>query len=138
MSDTMLLGVLRMPMPENPDPLTLRQFVDRARQAADRIEADTERIAALEREVETERMRLVAVAVVAAADTPESAASARAIHEDYRGATLETVIRRVDECIALREALKQVREALEHLNNVYSGDSDLVINALSAIEKVQP
>ena len=50
MSDTMLLGVLRMPMPDNPDPMTMRQFVDRARQAADRIEADAERIAALEDE----------------------------------------------------------------------------------------
>jgi hypothetical protein len=40
MSDVMLIGVLRMPMPDEPDPMTLRQFVSRARQAADRIEAD--------------------------------------------------------------------------------------------------
>jgi len=50
MSDVMLLGVLRMPIPDNPDPMTLRQFVDRARQAADRIEADT---------AEIERLRAV-------------------------------------------------------------------------------
>ena len=47
MSDLMLLGVLRMPMPDNPDAMTLRQFVDRARQAADRIEADGAEIARL-------------------------------------------------------------------------------------------
>ena len=39
MSDVMLLGVLRMPM-DDPDPLTLYQFVATARQAADRIESD--------------------------------------------------------------------------------------------------
>ena len=38
MDDLMLLGVLRMPMPANPDPLTLLQFVERARRAADEIE----------------------------------------------------------------------------------------------------
>lgn len=38
MGDLMLLGVLRMPMPANPDPLTMSQFVQRARQAADAIE----------------------------------------------------------------------------------------------------
>ena len=37
MTDTMLLGVLRMPM-DDPDPLTLHQFVSRARQAADEID----------------------------------------------------------------------------------------------------
>jgi predicted metal-dependent phosphoesterase TrpH len=40
MSDVMLLGVLRMPISDEPDAMTLRQFVGRARQAADRIEAD--------------------------------------------------------------------------------------------------
>lgn len=44
MSDLMLLGVLRMPMPDDPDPMTLRQFVSRARQAACRIEADTDEL----------------------------------------------------------------------------------------------
>ena len=57
MSDVMLLGVLRMPMPDNPDPLTLRQFVDRARQAADRIEADATEIEHLRAEVESWRQQ---------------------------------------------------------------------------------
>ncbi len=44
MSDLMLLGVLRMPLPPNPDATTMAQFVSRARQAADRIEADAAEI----------------------------------------------------------------------------------------------
>jgi hypothetical protein len=43
MGDTMLIGVLRMPM-DDPDPVQLMQFVGRARQAADRIEADAKEI----------------------------------------------------------------------------------------------
>lgn len=39
MSDVMLLGVLRMPIDDYGD-LTLIQFIDRAREAADRIEKD--------------------------------------------------------------------------------------------------
>ncbi len=45
MGDVTLLGVLRMPISDNPDPLVLRQFVDRARQAADRIESDAAELA---------------------------------------------------------------------------------------------
>ena len=55
MSDVMLLGVLRMPMPDEPDPMTLRQFVSRARQAACRIEADADELAELR--AERERLR---------------------------------------------------------------------------------
>ncbi len=50
MSDVMLLGVLRMPMPDyasGPDALAWLQLRDRARQAADRIEADGAEIARL-------------------------------------------------------------------------------------------
>ena len=55
MSDVMLLGVLRMPMPDDPDQLTLRQFVDRARQAADRIEADAAKLGRMDAELRNER-----------------------------------------------------------------------------------
>lgn len=99
--------------------------------------------------LETERMRLVACGVVASADTPESAATARDMHPDYRSAALDDVIRRVDECITLRATLKQAREALaesaEAIENAAHGDG---INffayakdaraALAAIDKVQP
>lgn len=57
MSDTMLLGVLRMPLKDNPDPdpLTLAQLAGWARQAADRIERDAEEIERLRAENETLR-----------------------------------------------------------------------------------
>lgn len=55
MSDLMLLGVLRMPVPYTVDAIWLRQFVDRARQAADRIEADADEITRLRAEVEALR-----------------------------------------------------------------------------------
>lgn len=44
MSDVMLLGILRMPIPDDPDPLTLRQLRSAALRAADRIEADAREI----------------------------------------------------------------------------------------------
>ena len=50
MSDTMLLGVLRMPVAVHGD-LDLAQLIGRAREAADRIEADARRIAELEADV---------------------------------------------------------------------------------------
>jgi len=48
MSDLMLLGVLRAPTPEPDNILGISQLVDRARQAADRIEQQDKRIAELE------------------------------------------------------------------------------------------
>lgn len=60
MSDTMLLGVLRMPVDDHSD-LSLVQFIGRAREAADRIEMDAAHIAELEATVE----RLVATNDVA-------------------------------------------------------------------------
>ena len=63
------------------------------------------RVAELEKELETERMRLAACGVVAMADTPESAERARAMHPDYRSASCDDVARRVDECIKLRAEL---------------------------------
>lgn len=38
MSDLMLIGALRMPVTHDSDPLTLKQYIDRGRQAADEIE----------------------------------------------------------------------------------------------------
>ncbi len=50
MSDVMLIGGLRAPHHPD-DPISQRQLVQLAREAADRIEADAERIAELEREL---------------------------------------------------------------------------------------
>lgn len=48
MSDLMLLGVLRMPVSPQSDELTLRQYINRGRQAADLIEQQQALIADLE------------------------------------------------------------------------------------------
>lgn len=69
-------------------------------------EPDT--IAQLKAELETERMRLAAIGVVAVADTPESAAKARQMLPEYESPALHDVIRRVDECMMLREKVKQL------------------------------
>lgn len=55
MSDTMLLGVLRMPIDDLPPLSPLAQLVDRAREAADRIESDAAEIKRLRAEVEALR-----------------------------------------------------------------------------------
>lgn len=74
--------------------------------------AEVERLRAdLEREV----MRLTACDVVAHADTPESAAAARQMHDDYRSPACEAVARRVDECMKLREELAAERRKVEAL-----------------------
>ncbi len=67
-------------------------------------------LAALRADLERERLRLAACGVVALADTPQSAATAREMHPDYRSGSLEDVIRRVDECIALRAQLAAVTD----------------------------
>lgn len=48
MSDLMLLGVLRMPVTPQSDEITLRQYIDRGRQAADLIEQQQQQIVQLE------------------------------------------------------------------------------------------
>lgn len=63
--------------------------------------------------LEREQLRLVACDVIAMCDTPESSAKARQMHPDYESAALESVIRRVDECIALRQMVRELRDALK-------------------------
>src|SRR5690554_360182 len=58
MSDLMLIGVLRMPVTPQSDELTLRQYIDRGRQAADLIEQQAAEIDALKAHVE--RLRSIA------------------------------------------------------------------------------
>lgn len=61
-----------------------------------------DRLKKAEAELERERMRLTACGVVALADTPESAAKAREMRDEYRSASCDDVARRVDECMTLR------------------------------------
>jgi hypothetical protein len=80
----------------NPDVIKLE--LDAAAELR-RLSAENE---ALYGQLATERMRLSACGVVAQADTPESAAVARAMDPKFRSASCDDVARRVDECIALR------------------------------------
>jgi len=79
-------------------------------------------------QLETELMRIVACDVVAMSDTPESAEKAREMRPDYKSAALESVIRRVDECIGLRSKLaasearnKELAEALDGVMPIFTG-----------------
>jgi predicted RNase H-like nuclease (RuvC/YqgF family) len=66
------------------------------------------RLRAAEAEVERLRMQVVACGVVACSDTEESAAKVRDMHPDYRSVSCNDVARRVDECIALRQRVKEL------------------------------
>lgn len=73
-------------------------------------------ITELRAEIERERMRLAACGVVALADTPKSAASARQMREEYRSASCDDVARRVDECMRLRTAIQRALDDSESGN----------------------
>ena len=70
-------------------------------------------VEALRAELERERMRLAACGVVALSDTPASAQRNRDMLPEYRSASCDDVARRVDECMALRATVAQMRAALE-------------------------
>lgn len=68
----------------------------------------------LRAELETERMRLVACSVIALANTPESAASARDMHPDYQSPYCDDVARAIDREIALRAELAACKQDAKH------------------------
>lgn len=71
------------------------------------------KLAAIEDELETERIRLAACGVVAMADTPESAAKQRQMLPKYWSASCGDVVRRVDECMALRAQVAALEAQVE-------------------------
>ncbi len=76
-----------------------------------------------EAELERERMRLAACGVVAMADTPESAAKAQEMRDEYRSASCDDVARRVDECMTLRaerDALAALVSDLDESSSYWS------------------
>jgi len=75
-------------------------------EAADEIER-------LRADLEREQLRLAACGVVALANTPESAAKARQMHDDYRSASCDDVVRAVDREMALRAALVAAMEIVQ-------------------------
>ena len=80
----------------------MRVMADQSRQI-ERLRADLER----------EQLRLAACGVVALANTPESAAKARQMHDDYRSASCDGVARAVDREMALRSALVAAMEVVQ-------------------------
>lgn len=68
------------------------------------------RIQQLEKELETERMRLAACGVVALANTVDSAATSREMHPDYMSASCQDVINAVDREMALREEVGRLNK----------------------------
>ena len=77
----------------------------------------------LNAELERERMRLAACGVVAMADTPESAAKAQEMRDEYRSASCDDVARRVDECMTLRaerDALAALVSDLDESSSYWS------------------
>lgn len=81
----------------------------------------------LRAELERERMRLAACGVVALANTPETAAEARKMRDEYRSASCDDVAAAVDREMRLRKENAALREALElavnHLDWIGWGDS---------------
>jgi len=89
---------------------TLDAFADVALQWAGLAEKEIERLRA---DLEREQLRLAACGVVALANTPESAAKARQMHDDYRSASCDDVVRAVDREMALRAALVAAMEIVQ-------------------------
>ena len=82
-----------------------------------------DRLKKAEAELERERMRLAACGVVAMADTPESAAKAQEMRDEYRSASCDDVSRRVDECMTLRaerDALAALVSDLDESSSYWS------------------
>ncbi len=67
----------------------------------------------LRAELERERMRLAACGAVASANTPETAAEARKMHDDYRSASCDDVAAAVDREMRLRKENAALREDAE-------------------------
>jgi hypothetical protein len=84
---------------------TKQQVLDYASKATAPLLA---RIAELEKELETERMRLAACGVVAMANTRESAEKARQMHPDYMSASCQDVMRAVDAEMGYRERIAEL------------------------------
>ena len=103
------------------------------------------RIQALTRELEVERMRLAACGVVAMANTPDSAAKARDIMEEYRSASCDDVANAVDREMRLRADNAALVYNIAHWKNNHATEvrrarilkerPDLPIERVQAYEK---
>jgi len=94
------------------------------------------RLNKLEADLETLRMRLAACSVVALANSPKSAANARNMHDNYKSASLDDVIRAVDREMKLRADNKMLLSVLEEIASDVDGSwqqgiADRAIKGLS-------
>lgn len=111
------LAVLKNPLyGRHVQAMTAEELHSKA-EIAEELAARDMRIAELTADLEREEIRLAACGVVAMADTSESAAKVRVMRPDYRSAACDDVARRVDECIALRAYVTELREVLEIARN---------------------
>lgn len=79
------------------------KFMGEAADEIDKLRADLDR----------ERMRLAACGVVAMANTPESAKTARDMLPEYRSASCDDVARMVDKQMELRAAVEALAETVQ-------------------------
>lgn len=86
------------------------------------------RIAALEADLERERIRLAACGVVAGANTRDSAREARQMLPEYRSASLCDVERAVDREMAERERRKAAEALLHELACLVRGEAPRVLD----------
>lgn len=100
-------------------------------EAADEIER-------LRADLEREQLRLAACGVVALANTPESAAKARQMHDDYRSASCDGVARAVDREMALRAALVAAMEIVqEDRRRITPYDGEPVALTVTGIRRIE-
>jgi chromosome segregation ATPase len=128
MSDVMLLGVLRMPMPDNPADmggLEWAQVKDRMRQAADEIEK--------ERAAVDGHIRLIEVLEDEVARLRAELAAEREQVETLKYTVVGLEIDKRE----LRDALAMARDSLDELTSGLSGlDIDRGREAIAAIDAV--
>ena len=86
----------------------------------------SEEIEQLNAELERERMRLAACGVVALANTEESATKARLMHDDYRSASCDDVVRMVDVQMKLRTQVEQLNAEIAMMSEAIAVGSYLL------------
>ena len=99
------------------------------------LDAAIERIAQLEAELETGRMRLAACGVVALANTRGSAEIARDMLPQYRSGSCEEVEKAVDREMALRDRVEQLEAENKHLREALEARRDWFAAQLKGANK---
>jgi len=94
------------------------EWLDASRKALDAHAEVVAELAAAREELDRERMRLAACGVVANANTPQTAAAARAFPDEYRSASCDDVARIVDSEMQLRADRDRLAACVERVRGV--------------------